>query len=171
MLTLSLSIIFLILVVYAAASDLLTMTIPNWVSLATIGLFFVLTIITGMPLSDISYHLLAGAIAFVILFGFFAAGWMGGGDVKFATAIVLWFGFSPVSLEFMQYTAVYGGLLTLALLIFRRFFSIPAFALTQEWVVRLHDRKTGVPYGVALAAAALQVFPQSVWFNLLAAGN
>jgi len=32
------------------------------------------------------------------------------------------------------------------------------------WIERLHDRKTGVPYGIALAAAALLVYPQSPLF-------
>jgi prepilin peptidase CpaA len=40
----------------------------------------------------------------------------------------------------------------------------PRFAQAWAWLSRLYDRKSGVPYGVALALAALIVFPHSrVW--------
>jgi prepilin peptidase CpaA len=41
---------------------------------------------------------------------------------------------------------------------------LPRSALAWSWLSRLYDRKSGVPYGVALALAALIVFPHSrVW--------
>jgi prepilin peptidase CpaA len=39
--------------------------------------------------------------------------------------------------------------------------------MSQEWLVRLHDSRTGVPYGIALAAAALVIYPNTAWLNLL----
>jgi prepilin peptidase CpaA len=46
---------------------------------------------------------------------------------------------------------------------------LPGFLLRQEWLLRLHDRGEGVPYGLALAAAALLVFPDTDVFKLVAA--
>jgi prepilin peptidase CpaA len=41
---------------------------------------------------------------------------------------------------------------------------LPAFAVRWDWLARLHEPKTGVPYGIALAAAALFVYPQTaIW--------
>jgi prepilin peptidase CpaA len=31
------------------------------------------------------------------------------------------------------------------------------------WIAQLHDSKTGVPYGAAMAPAALIVLPQTGW--------
>jgi len=36
-------------------------------------------------------------------------------------------------------------------------------SVVTEWAERLHRRGGGVPYGVALAAAALFVYPQTEW--------
>ena len=39
----------------------------------------------------------------------------------------------------------------------------------QAWIARLHDAKTGIPYGIALAAAGVMVYPQtSLWVALSA---
>jgi prepilin peptidase CpaA len=35
----------------------------------------------------------------------------------------------------------------------------------QEWAVRLHQVDAGVPYGIALALAALLVYPDSIWMK------
>ncbi len=59
--------------------------------------------------------------------------------------------------------ALAGGVLTVVVLIARAF-PLPRFALAWGWLFRLHDPKSGVPYGVALALAAMIVFPHShVW--------
>ena len=31
----------------------------------------------------------------------------------------------------------------------------------------IHDQRTGIPYGIAISLAALQVYPQSIWFQAL----
>ncbi|MBA5776234.1 prepilin peptidase [Stappia sp. F7233] len=159
--------IFPCLVIYAAVSDVLTMTIPNRISLALVAAFFGLAPVAGLSLAEFGYSLLAGLAVFCVLFACFAAGWMGGGDVKLATAISLWFGLSLPTLEFVQLVAIYGGLLTLAIILFRKYALIPVFAQKQEWLMRLHNPKSGVPYGVAIAAAAVQVFPKTIWFSAL----
>jgi prepilin peptidase CpaA len=45
---------------------------------------------------------------------------------------------------------------------------LPSLLLGQEWALRLHRRDAGIPYGLALAAGALLVYPQTVWFTALA---
>ncbi len=78
--------LFPALMAFAAASDLLTMTIPNRISLALLAGFFVLAPLTGMGVHEILNHAGAGALVLVVAFGMFAMGWVGGGDAKVAAA-------------------------------------------------------------------------------------
>jgi prepilin peptidase CpaA len=163
----ALLIVFPALMAYAAASDLLTMTIPNELSLALIGAFAVFAILAGLPLTVVLMHVAACALVLCVCFGLFAFGWIGGGDAKLAAATALWFGFGAL-LDYLLLATIAGGVLTLAILAARTR-PLPAFALGCGWIERLHDRKTGVPYGIALAGAALAVYPQApIWSALLA---
>ena len=81
------------LIGFAAASDLLTMTISNRVSLLLVGGFVVMAAFSGMGLEDFAWHVAAGIAVLVVAFGCFAFGWIGGGDAKVAAATALWFGF------------------------------------------------------------------------------
>ncbi len=150
---------------FAAFSDLLTMRISNKLVLATAASFFVLALVVGFDIAQIGWHIAAGALVLAITFGFFAAGWIGGGDAKLAAAIALWFGFEPM-LPFLLYASIYGGALTLLILIGRRYM-LPAPLMQIGWIERLHNEKTGIPYGIALAAAALMVYPASPVFLAL----
>ena len=158
--------LFPALIAFAASSDLLTMTISNRISLALAGGFLVLALLGGMPLTGIGLHLLAAFLVLAIGFGCFAMGWIGGGDAKLAAAIALWFGFEHL-LEFLVYASLFGGVLTILLIQFR-LLPLPAFLARQAWITRLHEKGGGVPYGVALAAAALFVYPQTGWMSALA---
>jgi prepilin peptidase CpaA len=149
------------LMAFAAASDLLTMTISNRVSLILAAGFVLLAIVTGMSLADFLWHLGAAGIVLVVAFGFFGMGWIGGGDAKLAAATALWLGFDHL-LAYLIYASLFGGALTLLLIQFR-LAPLPAVLARQPWVQRLHDRNSGVPYGIALAAAALAVYPQTSW--------
>ncbi|WP_106753933.1 A24 family peptidase [Pannonibacter carbonis] len=169
MLEAAILVVFPVLVAFAAASDLLTMTIPNRVSLMLASAFVVMAMATGMPFGQFSLHLVAGALVLVISFGLFAAGWMGGGDAKVASAIALWFGLSDHLTGFLILTAFYGMLLTIALVSARQMPYLPGVLRRQEWALRLHDSRSGIPYGIAIAVAALQVYPQSSWFNWIPA--
>ena len=153
--------LFPALMAFAASSDLLTMTISNRLSLALAGGFFLLTIITGMGLTTIGMHLAAAALVLTVSFGFFAMGWIGGGDAKLASATALWFGFDYL-LVYLVYAALFGGALTLLLIEFRRL-PLPPLLARHTWILRLHDAGGGVPYGIALAAAALTVYPNTSW--------
>jgi prepilin peptidase CpaA len=154
-------VLFPALMAFAASSDLLTMTISNRLSLALAGGFFLLTLITGMGLTAIGMHLAAGALVLTVCFGFFAMGWIGGGDAKLAAATALWFGFDYL-LDYLVYASLFGGVLTVLLIQFRRL-PLPDLLARQGWILKLHDEGSGVPYGIALAAAALIVYPKTGW--------
>ena len=149
------------LMAFAASSDLFTMTISNRLSLALAGGFALLAVVTGMSLSAVGLHLAAGALVLVVTFGFFARGWIGGGDAKLAAATALWFGFDHL-LDYVTYASLFGGVLTLALLQFRKL-PLPAAMARQKWILRLHESDGGIPYGIALAAAALIIYPKTGW--------
>lgn len=153
------------LMAFAASSDLLTMTISNRISLILIGGFFGLALLIGMSGSEMATHLAAGGVVLVAAFGMFAAGWIGGGDAKLAAATALWLGFEHLT-AYLLYASLMGGALTLLLLRYRRE-PMPGLLVRQAWAVHLHSPTTGVPYGIALAAAALLLYPQSVFMRAI----
>lgn len=157
--------LFPAMMAYAASSDLFTMTISNRVSLLLVGGFSVLALATGMTVTDIGTHVGAGFLVLVVSFFCFARGWIGGGDAKLAAATALWLGFDYL-FDYLIFASLLGGALTLALLQFRSL-PLPAFLAAQDWVERLHHRDTGVPYGIALAVAALLIYPNTAWMKLL----
>jgi len=151
---------------YAAASDLLTMTISNKLTVALVAGFVVLAPFTGMDWHTFALHWAVGAAVLTVAFLCFAMGWIGGGDAKLGAAIALWLGVDG-TLEFLVLASLFGGGLTLFLLAFRRATVVPVFIIRQPWVQRLHDSNAGVPYGVALAAAGLATYPHTVWVGVL----
>ena len=153
--------LFPALMAFAASSDLLTMTISNRLSLILAGGFFLLTLVTGMSLQAIGMHVGAAALVLVFAFVFFSRGWIGGGDAKLAAATALWFGFGHL-LDYLVYASLFGGALTVMLLQFRRW-PLPYILASQTWLLRLHEPRGGIPYGIALAAAALIVYPNTAW--------
>jgi len=158
-------ILFPALMAFAAASDLLTMTISNRISIILVGGFLALAIASGMAPMQILSHLGAGALVLVVSFGLFSCGWIGGGDAKLAAATALWFGFDLL-LPYLLYASVLGGVLTLLLLQFR-LMPLPGLLAGQVWAQRLHRKDGAVPYGIALAAAALAVYPESPWMKAI----
>ena len=153
--------LFPALMAFAASSDLFTMTISNKLSLALVAAFFLLVIVTGMGFAAIGMNFAAAALVLAVAFLLFTQGWIGGGDAKLAAAAALWFGFGHL-LDFLVYASLLGGGLTLVLIQFRRL-PLPGLLARQHWIMRLHDKAGGVPYGIALAAAALIVYPKTGW--------
>jgi prepilin peptidase CpaA len=157
--------LFPALMAFAASSDLLTMTISNRVSLILAGSFFAVAIWSGMPLTDIGTHVGAGLAVLVVTFTFFARGWIGGGDAKLAAATALWLGFDQL-LNYLTIASILGGVLTLLIIRFR-LMPLPALLADQEWAKRLHRMDAGVPYGIALAIAALWVYSDTPFMKSL----
>jgi prepilin peptidase CpaA len=151
---------------FAASSDLLTMTISNRVSLILVAGFLGLALVSGMSYTDMLLHMSAALLVLVVTFGFFMQGWIGGGDAKLAAATALWFGFDQL-MPYLVYASLFGGALTLLLIQFR-IMPLPALLAGQEWAQRLHRKDGGVPYGIALAAAALAVYPDTPWMLAIA---
>jgi prepilin peptidase CpaA len=155
--------LFPAMMAFAASSDLLTMTIPNRVSLIMLGGFLLLALASGMSLEELALHAGAGLLVLCITFGFFARGWIGGGDAKLAAVTALWFGFEHL-MEYALYGSILGGVLTLALLQYRAL-PMPGMLLGHAWAERLHKPKGPVPYGIALAAAGMVIYPSTFWMQ------
>jgi len=148
---------------FAASTDLFTMRISNRVPLILACGFCGLAALDGMPIVDVGSHFTAGSLVLIVCFAFFSRGWIGGGDAKLAAATALWLGWAQLY-EYLLYASLLGGALTLLLLEFRKRL-LPPMLASQAWLARLHEPNGGVPYGIALAAAALLVYPSTVWMT------
>jgi prepilin peptidase CpaA len=156
--------LFPAMMAFAASSDLLTMTISNRISLILVGGYFVLALATGADMVQIYSHLGAGLLALAVTFVLFSQGWIGGGDAKLAAATALWLGFDYL-LDYLVCASLLGGALTLLLIQFRNM-PLPAVLVGREWAERLHRQDSGVPYGIALAVAALLIYPHTEWMKV-----
>ena len=157
--------LFPAMMAFAASSDLLTMTISNRVSLILVGGYFALAVAMGASIGDVLSHVGAGFLVLVFTFAFFARGWIGGGDAKLAAATALWLGFDHL-IAYLIYASLLGGALTFLLIQFRAL-PLPGFLVGREWAERLHRQDAGIPYGIALAAAALFVYPDTGWMKVV----
>lgn len=168
MLPLIMLVAFPSLMMFAALSDLFTMTISNRVSIALVLIFLPFAFVVGLPAAEIGWHLACGAGVLVLTFWMFAMGWVGGGDAKLAAATALWIGWAHVA-DYGLISAVLGGMLTL-LILYGRTLPLPRWALGVGWIARLHHSKTGIPYGIALAIAGLMIYPETgIWNAVVAA--
>jgi prepilin peptidase CpaA len=157
--------LFPTIMAFAASTDLLTMTISNRVSILLVAGFFALALLTGMAPLQVLSHAGAGAIILIISFGLFTCGWIGGGDAKLAAATAVWLGFDYL-LNYLLYASLLGGALTL-LLIEIRLIPLPELLAGQFWAQRLHRQGGDIPYGIALAGAALLVYPDTPWMKAI----
>lgn len=165
MIAYGLLLVFPAVMILAALSDLFTLTIPNRLSIALVAVFFPLAVISGLPLETLMMHAAAGAAVLVVGFILFTTGRLGGGDAKLLAAASLWVGVAPL-LSFFVYVAVIGGVLAAGILLYRR---LPEESLNgPAWALRLHDKGHGIPYGVAIAGAALITFPRTELYALIA---
>jgi prepilin peptidase CpaA len=153
-------------VAFAAAMDIFTMKIPNRISIVLVLSFFPLAYLAGLGPWEIAEHVGAGALMLLVGFGLFVCGWFGGGDAKLMAAVGLWVGFDALPLYLLS-VAMAGGLIAGAFATVRQV-PLPRCLLGQSWALRLHRLDGGIPYGIALAAGALIVFPQTIWFERLA---
>src|SRR3954469_1974618 len=108
------------LLVTAAVIDVRTFTISNRLNLtvALLAPLYWLSVALS-PWPGIAIQLAAGATVFALLAGAFYAGMMGGGDVKLAAALALWFSPSG-TIKFLVLMSLAGGVLTLGILAWHR---------------------------------------------------
>jgi prepilin peptidase CpaA len=156
-------ILFPTIMAFAASSDLLTMTISNRVSIILVVGFLALALMSGMAPAEMLSHVGAGALVLLVAFGFFTRGWIGGGDAKLAAATAMWLGFGYL-LNYLVYASLLGGALTLMLIEFR-LVPLPGLLAGQLWAQRLHRQDGDIPYGIALAGAALLIYPDTPWMQ------
>jgi len=157
--------IFPVAMIFAAVCDLFTMTISNKVSLGLILGFLVLAAFSSMDIKTIGLHLLAGLAMLAISFTLFAKGWIGGGDAKLFAATAIWMGWSNL-LEYALITSLFGGVLTIIMILLRNF-PMPLILVRQHWFSRLHTLEDGIPYGLALAAGGIYIYPYTDIFMLM----
>lgn len=153
-----------LLLLGAACWDLASFTIPNFINVAVIAIFPVFALAAGLPLTDVGLHLLAGFVGLAVGFALFAFGYIGGGDAKLFAGVALWMGFSDL-LPYALLASVFGGFLTLILLVLRQW-PLPDVCARQPWILKLHDARSGIPYGVALAAGAFILLPHTEIFRI-----
>ncbi len=138
--------ILALLLVVAAVIDVRTFTISNRLNLGVALMAPLYWWSAHLPLwPDIGIQVAIAAGVFALLAVAFYAGMMGGGDVKLAAALALWF--SPQStLRFLVFMSIAGGVLTLVVVGLHRLKKRPG--------------KPEVPYGVAIAAGGLLILIQ-----------
>jgi len=134
------------MLVFAAVVDVRTFTISNRLNLTVALLAPIYWLSIALPVwPGVGVQLAAGAGVFVLLAGAFYAGMMGGGDVKLASALALWF--SPGStLKFLVLMSLAGGVLTIGILALHR--------------ARGRAGRPEIPYGVAIAFGGLAILAQ-----------
>jgi prepilin peptidase CpaA len=131
------------LLVSAAVQDARTREIANWKNAAIALLAPLWWWSTALsPWPDMALQFGLALLVFAAFVAAFHFGWMGGGDVKMIGALALWLPLQPL-LWMLIVMSLLGGLLTIGLLLAR--------------TVRGQTTPIEVPYGVAIAIAALSV--------------
>lgn len=155
-------VVFPLCLVIAAISDLLTMTIPNRISLILILSFLVIAPLIGLHIPAIGMHIVGSLVVFSACFVLFSLNVMGGGDAKLLSAAAIWFGFNQSLLVFIIYVGFMGGFLTLFILMIRaRWNTILAMGLPVPNSIILAKK---IPYGIAIAIGGFLAFPSSPLF-------
>ena len=135
-----------LILVVAAVIDVRTFTISNGLNLTVALLAPLFWWSAEVPLwPDVAAQVAVAGGVFILLAGAFYAGMMGGGDVKLAAALALWF--SPAStIKFLVLMSIAGGVLTLLVLGWHR--------------AKKREGRPEIPYGVAIAFGGLAILTQ-----------
>jgi len=134
------------LLVVAAVIDVRTFKISNRLTLAVALLAPLYWLSVALsPWPGVAVQLAAGLTVFVLFAAAFYAGMMGGGDVKLAAALALWFP-PQATFQFIVIMSVAGGLLTIAALAWHR--------------ARKREGRPQIPYGVAISIGGLAILTQ-----------
>jgi len=135
-----------LMLLWAAVVDIRTRTIANGLNLAIALMAPLFWWAAGVDLwPDAAMRVGVAAAVFLLFALAFHIGAMGGGDVKLAAALALWF--SPGStLKLIVLMSIAGGVLTLIVLI--------------EHKLKKIEGRPEVPYGVAIAFGGLWLLAQ-----------
>jgi prepilin peptidase CpaA len=147
------------LMVTAAFQDFRRLIIPNTLTLS-LCILWLLYLATAPSITLAAGFVAAGCGLAVFLAGavLFSRGLIGGGDVKLLAAATLWAG-PDATMPLLILTGVFGGVLALVLLsplgTLITLTCRPALDISAA--AAAHKSTVPVPYGVAIAAAALIV--------------
>ncbi len=136
----------------AAAWDVATFRIPNFLNLIFLALFPVAALLAPQPL-DWPWHLAAGGLVLAVGFVMFALNLFGGGDVKMLAVAALWMGWDNL-LGYVLWVGLIGGVLAVLLLVLRS----DAAGMVLSHLGRMPkvlQKKAPVPYGIAIALGGL----------------
>ena len=138
--------ILAIMLLWAAVVDIRTRTISNRLNLAIAVMAPLFWWATGVDLWPDAALRVGVAMAVFLLFALaFQLGAMGGGDVKLAAALALWF--APAdTLLLIVLMSLAGGVLTVIVMLEHKF--------------RKNEGRPEVPYGVAIAFGGLWLLAQ-----------
>jgi prepilin peptidase CpaA len=153
----------------SAWSDFKGFTISNVYSIGVILAFVPAFLAVTLMAPEAAYfaswksHLIAAAGVFAVTFVLFTTNMIGAGDSKLCTAYALWVGLLGLP-SFLFFMTVFGGLLGLMTLIFRKWkpFKAPA---EGSWIAKAQEGASEVPYGIAIVIGALIAFIQSGYFD------
>lgn len=138
--------ILALLLIVAAAGDLRSRQIPNWLNAAIALLAIPFWLSLSLDGGEMAVRLAIGVGLFALFAGLFYLGMMGGGDVKLIAALALWL--PPLAvLPLLTIMAIAGGILTAVMLVRARL----AKSGTPE-----------VPYGVAIAIAGMWMIAEPI---------
>ena len=162
MIILLFALVFPACLLWASWTDATAMKIPNRLNMILAAAFVPVALLLHFSLPTLGIHLGLAAAAMVVGMGFFALGFMAGGDVKLIAAAALWFDWNGF-LALLIYTALAGGVLTLGLLAVRKAFWAYAPA-SPAWLQKHLEPKGDVPYGIAICAGGLFAIVQGdIW--------
>jgi prepilin peptidase CpaA len=146
--------VFIIILLAAGVSDVITYRIPNALVLALAAAFLIAASVHYAQTNWLS-HIGAALGCLVVGFALYQFRQIGAGDVKLLGAVALWVGMSGM-IALLLFMSV-SGLLALPLILFARF--LVAKAQTEnrwKWSVpRVLTKRQGVPYGVAIALGGI----------------
>ena len=135
-----------LLLIVAAVIDVRTFTISNGLNAAVALLAPLYWLSVGLdPWPGMAIQIGVAVAVFALFALTFVIGMMGGGDVKLAAALALWFAPSD-TIEFLVLMSLAGGVLTLAILAWHR--------------VKKRPGRPEIPYGVAIAFGGLAILAQ-----------
>jgi prepilin peptidase CpaA len=144
----------------AAVYDAATLTIPNWISGVLVVLFPVVAICSGSEFTSVGLHLLIGFAALLGGMVLFAFNLIGGGDAKFFAAVSLFVGL-PQLADYLLMVTLTGAAIALIIIGARQ---VAQFGVSMDWFLKFTRGGSVIPYGIAIAAGALVVLPQTAIF-------
>lgn len=149
--------VYVLALVLAAVSDFRSLRIPNWLTASLAAAFPPLALVAGHDVQWLS-HFAAGLAVFAGAAVLFAAGVMGGGDVKLLGAVALWVGLGQV-LSLLLLVALVGGVFALAVVLLRHPLAQAVVLRATRRLPEFMQRKMPIPYGIPIAIGGILMAP------------